>query len=144
MAERLEFRLLGPIEARRNGQALNLGGPRQRALLALLLLEPGRPVGIERLTEELWHGNPPAGAAGTVRAYVSRLRKVLGEDVAVAGLPSGYVLDVPFDAVDARRFERLIRAGTEALSRRAPRRAAERLNGALELWDGRPFAELAD
>jgi DNA-binding SARP family transcriptional activator len=86
VAAPIEFRLLGPIDAERDGTSLPLGGPRQRALLALLLLEPGRPVEVDRLVDELWHGEPPAGAATTLRSYVSRLRKVLGEG---ASLTSG-------------------------------------------------------
>ena len=75
-----EFRLLGPVEATVGGKALALGGPRQRALLALLVLERGRPVPVDRLADELWHGAPPPGAATTLRSYVARLRSVLGSD----------------------------------------------------------------
>ena len=88
-----EFRILGPVEAARAGQLLQLGGRRQRALLALLLLGSGRVVLSDRLIEELWHGHPPAGAERTLRAYVSRLRSALGENV-VSARSSGYVLEV--------------------------------------------------
>lgn len=140
----IELRLLGRVEAVRSGSALPLGGPRQRALLALLLIEPGKPVSVDRLAEELWHGEPPPAAATTVRAYVSRLRKSLGADAPITAGASGYALNVPNETVDARRFERLIREGEEALTRRAPRRAADRLRSALELWRGRPFEALGD
>ena len=69
-----EFRVLGPVEAVRAGQPLRLGGRRQRWLLALLLLEPGRAISSDRLIDELWQDKPPPGAEGTLRVYVSRLR----------------------------------------------------------------------
>jgi DNA-binding SARP family transcriptional activator len=69
-----EVRLLGPVQAVRGGRELSLGGPKQRAVLALLLLEPGRVVPTDALIEELWRGDPPAGAAKTLRSYLSRLR----------------------------------------------------------------------
>jgi predicted ATPase/DNA-binding SARP family transcriptional activator len=140
----IEFRVLGAVEAVRDGSTLALGGPRQRALLALLLLEPGQPVSGDRLVEELWYGNPPAGASTTLRSYVSRLRRVLGPEVPIVGHASGYALEVPPELIDRNRFERLARGGAEALGRRTPRRAAERFREALSLWGGRPFAELSD
>src|SRR5205085_11898622 len=75
-----EFRVLGPVEAVRSGQPLRLGGRRQRWLLALLLVEPGRAISSDRLIDELWQGKPPRGAEGTLRVYVSRLRSALGEN----------------------------------------------------------------
>jgi len=143
-AASIEFRVLGPVEAARQGESVALGGPRQRALLALLLLEPGRPVPADRLVEELWHGQAPPGAAGTLHSYVSRLRKALGDDATIASSESGYNLDVPPDQVDARRFERLIDDGRQALARGAAERARERLSSGLALWRGRPFGELGD
>jgi predicted ATPase/DNA-binding SARP family transcriptional activator len=137
--EALEFTLLGPVEARRGGRSIALGGPRQRALLALLLLEPGRPVSAERLADELWHGRPPAGAAATLRSYVSRLRAALGDGDLVTGGPAGYGLAVAADAVDSTRFVGLAREGAEALARGAAALAAERLRGALALWRGAAF-----
>ena len=65
-----EFRVLGPVEALRGGQTVRLGGPRQRWLLALLLIEAGRTISSDRLIDELWQGNPPRGADGTLRVYV--------------------------------------------------------------------------
>ena len=136
----IEFRLLGPVEAVRDGTVLTLGGRRQRALLALLLLEAGRPVAGDRLAEELWHGTPPPGAHATLPSYVSRLRTAL--NVEISSSPAGYVLDVPAERVDAARFEQLTREGREALIRPAPRKAVGRLKAALELWHGRPFGDV--
>lgn len=112
-------------------------------MLALLLLEPGRAVSDDRLTEELWRGEPPPGAATTLRVYVSRLRGILA-DAPISRSGAGYLLDVPPERVDAHRFERLLAEGQEALARGSARRAASRLAEALELWRGRPFGALTD
>jgi predicted ATPase/DNA-binding SARP family transcriptional activator len=136
----IEFRLLGPVEAVRNGSVLPLGGKRQRALLALLLLDAGQPVAADRLAEELWHGAPPPGVQMTLPSYVSRLRAAL--DIEISSTAAGYALEVLPERVDAIRFERQIAEGREALARRAPRKAAEGLKAALELWRGRPFADV--
>ncbi len=140
----LEFRVLGSVEALRSGENIALGGGRQRALLALLLVEAGRAIPAERLVDELWHGQPPAGASATLPAYVSKLRAALGTGAAIENSAVGYILDVLPDQVDAIRFERLVREGGEALARGAVRRAAERLRAGLALWRGRPFANLGD
>lgn len=140
----VEFSVLGGVQARRDGEALRLGGPRQRALLALLLLADGRPVPADRLIDELWHGKPPPGAAGTLQSYVSRLRSALGANGAIAGNESGYHLDVDEQSVDARRFERLVDEGHAALERDAAQRALERFEAALALWTGTPFGDVGD
>jgi predicted ATPase/DNA-binding SARP family transcriptional activator len=139
----IELRVLGPVEATADGAPLALGGPMQRALLALLLLEPGQPVSADRLAEELWQGHPPAAAETTLRSYVSRLRQALGRD-AVATRAGGYALAVAPELVDARRFERLLREGREAAARGAAGLAAERLHAALALWRGPALADVRD
>ena len=140
----IEFRVLGPIEVIRDGRPVPIGGPRQRVLLALLLLDAPRPVPPDRIADELWHGEPPAGAPATVRAYVSKLRRVIGADAPITSTTSGYALAASADRVDARRFERLVREGREALEGGAARRAATRLRGALELWRGPPYSGVSD
>ena len=137
-----EFRILGPVEVVRDGQELRLGGRRQRALLALLLLEPGRRVSVDRLIDELWPGTPPPGAERTLRVYVSRLRATLGDEPLLAR-PPGYVLKIPADRLDAYGFERLFREGREALARSAAGLAADRLRAALSLWRGPALADVA-
>jgi hypothetical protein len=132
----LEFRILGPVEVVRNGQLIGLGGRRQRALLALMLLEPGRPVATDRLIDELWRGDTPTGAS-TVPSYVSRLRKALGDQALIVGESSGYALAVNDDQIDSARFERLVSEGAVALSHGRAQRADERLAAALALWRGR-------
>jgi predicted ATPase/DNA-binding SARP family transcriptional activator len=130
----MEFRLLGPVEAEADAERAALGGPKQRALLALLLLEPGRPVAADALAREL-------GAEGeaTLRSYVSRLRRSLGRD-AVAAEGGGYALRAAPEQVDAHRFELLVRQARGA----APRVASERLDEALRLWRGPAFADAAE
>ena len=148
MAERVqdgfELRILGPVEASRNGTAVRIGGPRLRALIGLLAIEPGRAVAVDRLIDELWAGEPPKGAEISLRTYVSKLRAALGDGAGIDGSAGGYVLHVEAGAIDAGRFESQVRAAEAAMREGNPRRARERLRDALELWRGRPFGELAD
>ena len=120
------------------------GGPRQRAVLALLLLVAGRAVPAGQLAEALWQGRPPSGAAKTLRSYVSRLRAVLRPEVVVAARGGGYALLAEPDLVDAARFERLVGAGQGALELGEMTVAASRFADALALWRGRALADVAD
>lgn len=140
----IEFRLLGEVEAVRAGQPLPIGGRRQRALLALLLLEPGTPVEPERLIDDLWLNASPAGAAVTLRSYISRLRAILGDDARIVGGSVGYAIDVEAERIDARRFERLVRQGQAASSAGNMRQAAVDLRAALDLWRGAALSPVAD
>src|SRR5262249_4546863 len=133
------YRLLGPLEARRGDGPLPLGGVKQRALLALLLLNANRVVARDRLVDQPWGGRPPATAVATVPAYVSRLRQPLPAGTLVPRAP-GYVLSLEADAVDLRRFERLVRAARDA----DPARRSALLKEALALWRGPPLAEFAE
>ena len=136
---RLEFRLLGPIEARRDGRTLPVGGRRQQALLVLLLLDAGRPVSLDRLADELWHEAPPAGAATTLRAYVSKLRGALGPAAPISSSADGYALEVEPEVVDVHHFAVLVGEGGKALAAGRMLRASEHLGAALDLWRGAPF-----
>ena len=78
--EPAQFHILGPLEVARSGCAVPLGGRRQRAVLALLLLEANRVVSVDRLAEEVWGGHPPPGSATTLHSYVFRLRRALEPD----------------------------------------------------------------
>jgi hypothetical protein len=89
----VEFGLLGPLEARDNGVLVSLGSAKQRALLALLLLNANRVVSRERLIDDLWGEEPPETAVATVQVYVSRLRKLLPPGMLLTRAP-GYLLDV--------------------------------------------------
>jgi predicted ATPase/DNA-binding SARP family transcriptional activator len=139
-----EIRLLGPVRVMRAERELALGGRRQRALLALLVLERGMPVSRERLAEELWQGRPPGGFETTLRSYASRLRGVLGDAAPVRGGGSGYSIAVLPDAVDVFRFERLVQEARDAFGRGAVVRAVERSREALSLWRGSALADVAE
>jgi DNA-binding SARP family transcriptional activator/tetratricopeptide (TPR) repeat protein len=134
-----EFRLLGPLEVLVDGRELELRRPMQRSLLALLLLRAGEVVSTDRLVEELWAGQPPKTAVGSLQNLVSELRKALGPDAVKTRAP-GYVLAIEPARVDFHRFERLVAqvADTENAERRA-----DLLRQALALWRGPPLADLA-
>jgi predicted ATPase/DNA-binding SARP family transcriptional activator len=137
-----EVRLLGPVQVVRSGCEIRLGGPRPRAVLALLVLEAGRVAPAGRLVEDVWRGSPPPGAAKTLRSYVSRLRALLSPDAALAARGGGYVLGLDPVIVDAVRFERLAGAGQAALSGGEAAVAADRFRQALGLWRGRALADV--
>src|SRR5204862_7722131 len=107
-----EYRILGPLEVAVDGVPVRLGGPRQRATLALLLLSANRVVPIDRLADELYAGRPPVTAVTQVQRQVSDLRKLLGDDAIETRAP-GYVVRVDHDALDLARFERLAAEATE-------------------------------
>ena len=138
------MRLLGPVQVVRSGREAGLGGPRPRAVLALLVLEAGRVVPVGRLVEEVWRGSPPPGAAKTLRSYISRLRALLTPDAALAARGGGYVLGADPDLVDAVRFERLAGAGQAVLSRGEAAAAADRFRQALGLWRGPALADVRE
>src|SRR5262249_43959373 len=141
LATRLEFRILGPLEVLRDGEMLEIGPRRHRALLALLLLSANRVVSPDRLIEELWAGRPPSGAAKPLRSYMSRLRAVIGDEV-VRSQPPGYVLELEQSQLDAHRFERLLADGRSARARGDPAAAAAHLRDGLALWHGAALADL--
>ena len=132
--------MLGPLEVWEGDESLPLGGAKQRALLALLLLNANRVVARDRLIDELWGEEPPATAVTTVQVYVSRLRKLLGEDVLVTR-PPGYVLAADPETIDLQRFARLLGEGREALAGGDAAHAARTLRDALDLWRGPALSE---
>ncbi len=139
-----EVRLLGPVQVVRGGREVGLGGPRQRVVLALLLLEAGRVVPAGRLVEEVWRGCPPPTATKTLRSYVSRLRALLSPEVDLVWRGGGYVITVDPDRVDACRFERLTAAGQAALRHGRAEAAGVHFGDALALWSGRALADVCD
>src|ERR671915_424784 len=102
----MEFRILGPLQVLDEGRELPLGGAKQRALLALLLLDPNRVVARDCLIDELWGGSPPDTARTALQVYVSHLRKALGRDL-ILTQPPGYLIRVSDGELDFQRFERL-------------------------------------
>jgi predicted ATPase/DNA-binding SARP family transcriptional activator len=139
----MEFRVLGPVEVRSAHGVVRLGGPRQRALVAMLLMHANEQVSAERLALGLWGENAPAGAHNTVQVYVSRLRKALGEDELLSTTSAGYRLRVRPGELDLERFERLVDDGGRALAAGRPQEARQLLRKALVLWRGPPLADLA-
>jgi DNA-binding SARP family transcriptional activator len=138
----MEYRILGPLEAWNQGRELSLGGPKPRALLALLLLHANELVPADRLIDELWGEDSPEDAAAALRVNVSRLRKSLPQDVLTTRSP-GYELNVEPDALDLHRFERLVEDGRSLLGRGLAADASERLREALSLWRGPALADFA-
>jgi DNA-binding SARP family transcriptional activator len=139
----MEFRLLGPMEVLDGDTPVVLGGLKQRALLARLLVSPNRAVAVDRLVDDLWPEPVPDSAAKMVQIYVSQLRKLLPSGVLVTR-PPGYLVEVDADAIDAVRFDRLRRTGHAALDAGDARAAAARLREALGLWRGEALAEFAE
>jgi DNA-binding SARP family transcriptional activator len=133
----LEFRILGPLEVSADGEPLQLSGQKQRALLALLLLDVNRVVSTDRIVDALWGEEPPRTAATSLQNFVSQLRKLLGSDVVVTK-PPGYQLRIEPEQLDLERFVRLVE---ESRAEPAAERAAK-LRRALALWRGRPLADL--
>src|SRR5919206_448422 len=141
-AERAEFGLLGPLTVSREGTELTLGGPKQRALLAMLLLEANQAVSADRLIDALWGDRPPDTAKNTLQVYVSQLRKLLPEG-SLETVPPGYRLAVAPEAIDLSRFEELAHQGRAALGIGDAATAAQALGAALALWRGPALADLA-
>ena len=132
----VEFALLGPLEARAGGAPIPLGGPKQRAVLTLLLLEAGRVVSLDRLVDALWAGSPPPTAVASLQNFVAQLRKALGPD-AIETRPPGYVIRLEPEQLDLARMRRLVDEARAS----EPVRRAELLDEALALWRGEPLAE---
>jgi DNA-binding SARP family transcriptional activator len=144
----IEFRVLGPLQAVEGDRMLPLGGSKQRALLALLLLDRDRVVSRDRLIDALWGDRPPASAANSVQVYVSKLRRLLAGDEQDAGSTlvteaPGYRLRVPAGALDADEFERLLAEGRAALGAGTFAEAERLLADSLAIWRGPALADLA-
>jgi DNA-binding SARP family transcriptional activator/pimeloyl-ACP methyl ester carboxylesterase len=140
----VEIRVLGPIDADHEGRTLNLGGPKQRLVLANLLAHVNEVVSTGRIVEEVWLDAPPRTAHRTVQAYVSSLRRTLepARPGTLSARPPGYVIELDPVAFDALRFEELIRKG-RSLRATDPERASRVLREADGLWRGDAYADLA-
>jgi YVTN family beta-propeller protein len=137
----VEFAVLGPVEVRVEDRQLALGGPKQRAVLAILLLHPNQPVSRDRLVDALWGESPPPSAGHTLEDYVSRLRRTLGEGRIERRAP-GYAVRVEPGELDLERFEALLERGRAAAIADDPTTASNLLGEALGLWRGRALADL--
>lgn len=153
----MQIRLLGPMQVWQFGEPVALGGPRQRAVLAVLALNANRTVPLDSLVHGLWGDRPSGGAVNAVQVYISRFRRALSLAAGGAGAPDGirlhrqgpgYHLQLPADEIDLNRFETLVAQGRRQVAA-APRAAAATLREALDLWRGgallefvgMPFAE---
>lgn len=136
----IDVRLLGAVAADRDGVSVSLGGRGPTTLLALLALNPGEVVAIDRIIDAVWEGEPPATAVNTVQVYVSRLRRALGESEAVLTRRPGYLLSLDRASVDALRFEDAVMLARRDLEEGSAGVAAARLSEALKTWRG-PVAD---
>ncbi len=134
----LEFRILGPLEVVDEGRPIALGGQKQRALLALLLLDAGRVVSVDRIVDALWGERPPPTADASLRNFLTHMRKIVGPDVLITR-PPGYLLRIRPEQLDLEQFTRLVE---DARASQVPERVAK-LEQALSLWRGPPLADLA-
>ncbi len=139
----LEFRILGPLEVVGGGGPIRLGGPKQRATLAILLLNANRIVSVDGLADHLYAGAAPVTAVTQVQRQISELRKALGTSSGIETRVPGYVIRLSPGQLDLHRFEALCEEAGRATELGDARTAAERLREALALWRGAPLADLA-
>src|SRR5262245_2019119 len=138
----MEFRILGPLEISAGDGALKVGGPKQRVVLAHLILRANRPVPVDVLIDGVWGEEPPETAKSTLQTYVYRVRQLLGEE-RVGADAGGYLLRAEPEEIDAARFEAMVRAAKADL-RNDPTKAVATLTEALALWRGPPLSDLSD
>ena len=138
----MEFLILGPLEVTNDGRKLALGGPKQRAVLAHLILRANRVVQADLLIDGLWGDEPPESARNTLQTYVYRLRKALG-DGRLEGRDGGYVLAAAPGEIDAARFEALVKQGKAQVAS-DPAAAAATFADALSLWRADALADVTE
>ncbi|WP_433379262.1 BTAD domain-containing putative transcriptional regulator [Actinoplanes sp. CA-142083] len=135
-----QFGVLGAVEAQIAGRPVALGHARQRSVLAVLLVEAGRPVTVDQLIDRVWGAEAPQRAAGALYSYLSRLRTAVADaGIGIERRPGGYALTVDPQTVDLHQFRRLV---TQSRGAESDRNAAELITQALGLWRGEPFAGL--
>lgn len=140
----MEFRILGCLQVRDGGEAIEIAADKQRTVLAVLLLRAGQTVPVHELEDQLWGDAPPGKAKNTVQAYVYRLRQALrfDADTALVTEPGGYRLVLPDGALDLHRFERLTTRGRAAVKAGRLDEGYADLQAALDLWRGPVFADV--
>ena len=131
----MQVRVLGPFRLEDGGQRVTIGGVRQRAVLARLLLQANEVVPSEQLLVDLWGEDSPPSAANALQAAISRLRRVLPPGRLITRAP-GYVLRIFPEELDVRQFGQLLTEGRDALAAGAAAEAARTLSRALSLWQG--------
>jgi DNA-binding SARP family transcriptional activator/tetratricopeptide (TPR) repeat protein len=141
MTSGLSFAVLGAVRAWRDGSEIDLGSPQQRAVLAVLLLRAGEHVRAEELIDALWPEDPPRSALGTIRTYVYRLRRLLGQQV-IRSAGTAYIFHRPGDALDAARFKRSVELARRARADGDVTLAERYLGEGLALWQGTALADV--
>ena len=143
----VRFRALGGVAVTEGEREVNLGGPRQRRLLAMLLVHRNTVVSVDRLADAVFAGEPTPAAATTLRSYVARMRRAVevnGSAPILVTQAPGYVLRLPDDDFDVSRFEAQLARGRSLATRGQPADAAVAFRDALALWRGEPYAEFDD
>ena len=136
----MKFRILGPLEVLDEGRSIEIGGRKQRALLAVLLLHANEVVSVDTLVDELWGERPPPTAAKTLQAHVSRLRSGL-PNVVIETRGPGYLLRIEPRQLDADAYTQMLEDARRRLADGEPEEAGELLRRALALWRGAPLAD---
>ena len=144
----MDFGVLGPVQVTGPAGAVDIGGARQRRLLAALLLHAGEVASTDRVLDIVFDGEPPTGASTTIRSYVARLRKALSQadpdaDELIETAQGGYALRINTDSIDATRFEASIETARRQLGERDPIGAAATLRQGLAMWHGNAYEEFA-
>ena len=144
----VEIRVLGPVQVVCNGEVVDIGGVKARALIARLLIDRDLVVSVDRLVDSLWGESDGQGAEIALRSTISRLRKRLraagaSEDLIVTRAP-GYALEIAAEATDVFAFERLVTDGRRQLARRRPTESMRRIVEAQDLWRGTAYSEVRD
>jgi DNA-binding SARP family transcriptional activator/tetratricopeptide (TPR) repeat protein len=136
----IQVRLLGPVDVIVDDVVVQVPGLRRKAVLAALALQSGELVSTGRLVDMVWGEQAPATVSNTLQVHVSQLRVLLGDRATILGRRPGYMLDLGGEATDVRAAERLLHQGTASAD---PRRGAEWLQAAVDLWRGAPLADVA-
>lgn len=130
------FRVLGPLEVRRDGRAVDISAPKLRIILASMLLQPGEVVPVETLIDRLWDANPPANARATLHTYTARLRGILGADGSVRTRAGGYAMELPPGSSDIQDLDVLLETARSAVAQGDRHTGLEVLREAAALWRG--------
>jgi DNA-binding SARP family transcriptional activator len=138
----MDYRILGPLEAFDGERAISLGGARQRAVLALLVLHGNETLTSDVIVDELWGEEAPPTAVKVLQNCVSALRKELPPET-IRTVAGAYSLTLGPEELDRDRFERLLAEGRAALAAGDFTDAAEQLRAALALWRGAPLSDFA-
>ncbi|HTK17760.1 MAG TPA: BTAD domain-containing putative transcriptional regulator, partial [Acidimicrobiia bacterium] len=141
-----EFKVLGPLEVRHRGELVRIKSQKQRTVLAILLLQANRVVGVDSIIDGLWGDDPPPTAGAALQVHVAKLRKALAagdEPSVIATRPPGYVIAVEPESLDLMQFEELVRRGRSELQQAKATEASVLLGRALACWRGPALADVA-